>query len=109
MYPSAALSLADGRAPQSGEPAMALLDNRPFGAETVLPDGTRTFDVTEIVELWAAGGAFPCPFSRPVVQHNLDCGQRVPIARPARIAEDEAHAAALQVSQPATATGDGLG
>jgi hypothetical protein len=28
---------------------------------------------------------------------------------PARIAEDEAHAAALQVSQPATATGDGLG
>lgn len=59
VYPSAALSLAHGRLPPNGGRPTTLLDNRPFGFEIVHDDRTRTFNVTELVELWAAGGTFP--------------------------------------------------
>lgn len=58
-YPSAALSLADGRLPPNGQAPTTLIDNRPVGLETVAPDGTRWFDVTELVRVWVAGGPFP--------------------------------------------------
>lgn len=58
-YPSAALSLAGGRVPPNGGRPNTLLDNRPSGLETVHPDGSRSYDVTELVRLWSDGAPFP--------------------------------------------------
>lgn len=58
-YPSAALSLAAGRVPPNGNRPTTLLDNRPSAPEQVLADGTRTFDVTELVSLWTDSEPFP--------------------------------------------------
>lgn len=58
-YPAAALSLAEGRVPPNGDRASALIDNRPFGAEIILADGSHSYDVTELVRRYAAGADFP--------------------------------------------------
>lgn len=71
-YPSAALSLADGKVPPNGDRPTTLLDNRPYGSETIMPDGSRAYEVTELVQLWIAGQTFPSrqrtvPLGSPIV------------------------------------------
>jgi hypothetical protein len=58
-YPGAALSLARGELPPSGDAPTTLLDTRPAGLETVRPDGTRSYEVTELVRRWTSGAGFP--------------------------------------------------
>lgn len=61
VYPSAALSLADGRVPEeSSGTALTLLDNRPTDEQVVSGgSGSVSFDVTDLVRLWSQGGPFP--------------------------------------------------
>ena len=57
VYPSAALSLAEGKLPPDGERPTTLIDNRPYGQTG--EDGSARYDVTDLVRLWTAGGPFP--------------------------------------------------
>ncbi len=59
VYPSAALSLAEGTVPPNGDAPTALLDNRPVGTSIPVADGSLTYDVSELVRRWVVGGPFP--------------------------------------------------
>ena len=58
-YPSTALSLAEGRVPPNGAGRTRCWTIGPSGLETVHADGSRSYDVTELVRLWSDGSPFP--------------------------------------------------
>jgi hypothetical protein len=59
VYPSALLSLAEGRRPDP-LPSETLIDNRPRGlADVPLDPGWAEIDITELYRTWAGGADFP--------------------------------------------------